>query len=652
MAISTIETAGLEITAGSKRKANEGISSLSKRPKSMPSPDYLNSSAEESDHSFTSSRSKQQLSSIATPLTPFSPNRKPHSEEKTHLCVYQACNKAFNRPARLAEHLRSHNNERPYHCKYAGCDKSFFRETHLSHHVKSAHTDIRDFECDWEGCGKCFLTATRLKRHQAAHEGREKYRCSAYPPCNETFRKHSTLQKHITLVHLNEKPFPCTQTDAETGLQCAQGFDTAGRLRAHEGRIHGGIRFWCTECNQDSPNTGGVEEIHHDQGVGFPTYALLQDHLHTTHPPICSLCARTCTSQRELKHHIEIHHAGQEADERKKHLCPHPGCDRSFTKKFNLTIHNRTVHEGEKRFVCGEVNLSTSKVPLGTWYGQDACGRGFASKATLEEHVRTQHLGLGSSVKAKRNKQSTYHEEGSNKTADLISSIATLTGAGYTTSQIRRLACLDPSCSYRFKRHYDLILHLRTFHCFADHEISLLTFTQQNLTPDPFPFNHLQEGEDDTAEDAIANNALDLSHALETSLERSAAAGGAFSLDSNSCNSNQELACHQQSSFVNEHRVADIVSWEGESREMRTLVDGDGCEEGDGFAIGDGNTDGVGMSEGGGDVEIEMGGSDGDGLVGGSVEDEAFIDPMLRFLRDDIGRIQMEEGNVETPASV
>ncbi|KAI9823929.1 MAG: Strongly-conserved Zn-finger binding protein (TFIIIA) [Thelocarpon impressellum] len=351
------------------------------------------------DESTSGSGDDGPALSPATPLTPLSPRRKFPSEEKIHHCPHEACGKSFNRPARLAEHLRSHTNDRPFGCRHDGCEKRFLRESHLSHHVKSAHTSVREHVCGSPGCTKRFLTATRLRRHQAVHEGQEKFRCSGHAPCNETFRKHATLQRHITSAHLNKKPFPCAQVDPVTGARCTQAYDTAGRLKTHEGRVHGGLRFWCSECPSSSiaasSATGASTPMsaHENLGLGFSTYALLQSHLRSAHPPTCELCAQPCSSQRELRQHLEIHHL-PDADPgllgRRTYTCEEPTCRRTFTKKYNLTIHTRTVHGGEKRFACTQVQDEAS------------CGRAFKTKASLESHVRSQHLARD--VEAQRQK--------------------------------------------------------------------------------------------------------------------------------------------------------------------------------------------------------------------------------------------------------
>ncbi|KAJ5179191.1 hypothetical protein N7492_002401 [Penicillium capsulatum] len=419
-----------------------------------------------------------------TPPTPFSTTSSRYpSELKTHRCPFEGCTKAFNRPARLQEHIRSHNDERIFKCTNEGCDKTFLRASHLAHHVKSAHTQVRDYVCDRSGCGKSFVTGSRLRRHIAAHDGRDKYRCTEYPPCDETFRKHSTLQKHITTVHLNEKPFPCPHIDSNTGKKCPMAFDTAGHLRAHESRVHTEKRFSCAECTQNSQEqendmqtTGSCVE----QSFTFPTYALLQEHVRTVHPPKCPNCPMVCSTSRELRRHLEVAHGDVSLEERKVFTCTEPGCERSFTKKGNLTVHIRTVHEGEKRFACGETDLSASK-RVNEWDGI-GCGKRYGSKLALEEHIRTAHLGY-QNAKAERRQRLGLHNKPSKGAEHQISTLAALTGQGYAEETGRHIPCFFESCEFRFYRDYDLWVHTTAKHGCSEDEVQNL-FMQRALLAD------------------------------------------------------------------------------------------------------------------------------------------------------------------------
>ncbi|KAI9755576.1 MAG: hypothetical protein M4579_004224 [Chaenotheca gracillima] len=471
---------------------------------SIPTPEEQSSDEDfdPEDHGSNASNSEQKASRqlASTPLTPSSPRRKFPSEQKTHHCPYDGCQKSFNRPARLADHLRSHTNERPFKCPYETCDKAFLRDTHLSHHVKSAHTGVREYDCQWPECQKSFLTATRLRRHQAVHEGQEKYRCTQHPPCNETFRKHGTLQRHITSVHLQQKPFPCTLLDPVTQQTCSQGFETAGKLRAHEGRIHGGLRFWCTECSPES--SSGTQDIitsvdsptSTSHGVGFPTYALLQSHLRIAHPPTCPTCQKSWSTRGELRQHLELHHSDPSngiSHPPRPHICSHPHCDKAFTKKGNLTVHERTVHSGARPFACcPDADLSASRDCAAWDPTRDSCGQAFKTRATLEEHVRNVHLHLGTRSKETPSSRHSRHH----RPLPVGSTIDRLTGAAYDIDPTRPIACFfsfsssypTAACRHRFSREYDLDVHMQTQHGVSEQDIAALRLEREMLSGGQF----------------------------------------------------------------------------------------------------------------------------------------------------------------------
>ncbi|KAL8806503.1 MAG: hypothetical protein Q9182_001285 [Xanthomendoza sp. 2 TL-2023] len=422
------------------------------------------------DSEDSSSDSEIESTSI-TPLTSISSTSSPRfpSELKTHVCTYNDCGKAFNRPAKLAQHIRSHTNTRLFVCPHKPCTKDFLRQSHLTNHVKSAHSDVRDYICDREGCEKRFVTATRLKRHRAAHEGRLKCQCTVLG-CGETFRKHGTLHKHVMTVHEGRRPFACEMQD-ESGQACGQGFSTAGKLRAHAGRVHGGQRFWCSICILESSSKdasishGSSEDI-----AGFSTYAQLQEHIKMRHPPECGICGLVCSSQRELKSHVEVRHGTLSVDDRKTYRCPEPGCVRAFTKRGNLNIHIEATHKS-KKYICGVVPRESLNNVEG-WDGLNACGRAVTTKGSLQTHIRTVHMGI---ERRRRRKTKTAEDDPIDYYDGQTSNLMMLTGAGYDDDSRRHIPCLMPDCNFRFSRGYDLQNHLTTRHGLVEDEADTLT---------------------------------------------------------------------------------------------------------------------------------------------------------------------------------
>jgi len=431
------------------------------------SPEFDASDFEQSDDSCYMNCENEAGSSAATPLTPISPKpspRHPSDLNKNHQCSFDDCKKSFNRPAKLAQHIRSHTNTRPFICPHAPCTKDFLRESHLKHHIKSAHSGVRDFICEWEGCGKTFITATRLRRHHAAHEGREKFRCTI-ADCGQTFRKHGTLQRHIITLHEGQDPFKCAEV-YDDGQGCGVGFNTEKKLKSHIGRVHRTKTFICTICSLENDDNN-VERFEYELEMIFPSHAALQAHMTNEHPPTCTVCGLKCTSQSALKSHTEVIHGELSIDERRTHICPEPDCGLGFTKKGNLNAHIQISHAG-KRFICGAVDPRALN-NVGVWDGSDACGEPSTSKRNLERHIRGVHLGLEFSGKAKT-KGTRREAEGPSRKNE-VSVLTRLTGSGYDTESGRHITCLIEGCDHHFTRDYDLEIHLQSRHGATDNAI-------------------------------------------------------------------------------------------------------------------------------------------------------------------------------------
>ena len=175
------------------------------------------------------------------------------------------------------------------------------------------------------------------------HEGQDRLRGNVVG-CGKSFQKHGTLHKHVTVVYEGNSPFNCQAQD-DDGEICKAGFDSAGKLRSNEARLHGSKRFWCTVCSSNGPEIAEESAEQEMEGAAFSTYADLQAHIRIRHPYLPRM-RQLCAPQRGLKKHIEAMHSSQ-VDERRTHICPKLGCGRGFTKENNLIVHIQTVH-GEK----------------------------------------------------------------------------------------------------------------------------------------------------------------------------------------------------------------------------------------------------------------------------------------------------------------
>ncbi|MCJ1404809.1 Strongly-conserved Zn-finger binding protein (TFIIIA) [Xylographa trunciseda] len=531
------------------------------------------SDSSHADESSGSSEEELEPNTVSTPLSPISSKLSPGhpSELKTKHCPYPDCPKSFNRQVRLNEHLRSHTNTRPYVCPHAPCTKDFIRSTHLKHHLKSAHSGIRDYECSYGGCGKRYATGTRLKRHLAAHESQEKYKCTV-AGCEQVFRKHGTLQAHVSSVHEGKNPFACEETN-EDGSVCATAFETAKKLKNHKTRVHVKDRFYCTICEDRSSNI--LDGNSQTPEMGFSTYNALLAHNKEVHPPTCPHCGLRCVTNQSLTAHLEVHHGTLQLSDRKAHFCLEPGCGRGFTKRGNLLVHIRTVHATERGYVCGNTELSSLNKVEG-WQGTDACGKGFTTKSSLEEHIRTAHLGLDHSRKGK-----TSSQKGSKlKKKPKASTVGRLSGTAYDEETHRNIPCLRADCEFLFGREYDLEIHMQSKHGLADFEIQHLRAERDGYGPSTSGYTLASERDE---ADMEAERALDgqfgmaslnegsdeeRERDLAEALEEAATRGGKFWLGGS----------HDENIMRDE--------WEADEQDMRRLIrDEDETDEDDEMTI-------------------------------------------------------------------
>ncbi|KAF2021856.1 hypothetical protein BU24DRAFT_446777 [Aaosphaeria arxii CBS 175.79] len=407
-----------------------------------------------------------------------------------YACTVEGCSQRFNRPCRLEAHMRSHNNERPFACDMDGCNKTFPRKDHLNRHMKSAHTEVeRNYICDWEGCGKTFTSSSRLQRHKDVHE--TKFYCTEYPPCKEIFRKAKTLEAHIKTKHLQTAPFVCDFVDEQSGQRCSNGYQTEQALRRHQHKKHGAegqeSMFFCMMCPAPGSEfetveteTGTVQIA--TEPLPFPKYEDLVTHNREFHPPICTDCGFMCADQQTLKHHFQTAHKALE--DQAQYPCPREGCTRVFNRNSNLNAHIRTVHEQQKRFFCDPSFFTESKhEDLKNWDGANACGVPYSAKSSLEQHIRTHHLGLENRKTLRKNAK-TKHQPRVQKKPE-PSALRLLTGFGYDGG--RDVPCLVPGCSFRFFMDRDLKRHLRSAeHNLSDAEVEEMIRERDALTGGEF----------------------------------------------------------------------------------------------------------------------------------------------------------------------
>jgi general transcription factor IIIA len=166
-----------------------------------------------------------------------------------------------------------------------------------------------------------------------------------------------------------------------------------------------------------------------------------------------------------------------------------------------------------------------SKVPeFAAFDNDDACGKDFVSKANLEDHVRTAHLGLPSRINANRKKSAPSSDDDEDEVSEFdfgeeskqksrkakgkkakSSAIDDLLGLSYANDSRRNIPCLITTCHHLFMRDYDLQQHMRTKHSLSTPEIEVLAKENEDEPEFQFPPGDFRNddayGEDGREED-------------------------------------------------------------------------------------------------------------------------------------------------------
>lgn len=333
----------------------------------------------------------------------------PSTYLKRFSCSFDGCDKAYTKPAKLADHERSHTGERPFCCAEYGCTKRFARKSHLQAHARS-HLPKEERRYTCRECNKRFSTNQHLRQHLDLHSQPTPYSCEQ---CNASFHKNNQLKKHIASVHLHCKPCVCSETG------CGKSFAYQSVLDKHSAKVHDKTKRYICEF-ADCQNQ-------------FTKWSMLQTHIKDIHKLKCRYCKKEYSDAFAYKLHVEAHEIPVE--QRQTFACSIDECTKKFTRAHALKQHISVIHDGIRKYSC------------------ETCGKVFAYKKSLIEHVHREHLS-GTDVS-----NETPDKVSKSKPTKSSSVLEKLTGVGYDQSG-RQILCLVPGCAYRFAREYDLERHL------------------------------------------------------------------------------------------------------------------------------------------------------------------------------------------------
>ena len=264
-----------------------------------------------------------------------------HMNKEREIFSCAECKKEFLSKFNFLRHIKIHQGIL-HACEK--CDYKTSLGNTLTYHIKSKHKEVPLFDCDicdYKGRRKS------LKAHKESKHGSERYKCKI---CDYVSTRREYLKKHIVGLHGN-LVLSCGLCDYKCKSKNTLGF--------HKTDKHSNILHHCSKCDLETFSKSGlVKHIKRHNNITYKCdkcEKTFQDKRHlkihglNKHEGIvwpCTICPYKAAGPHILGEHMRHLHA---INLTMKHKCPE--CDKTFRKKFKLTMHKRQ-HTGEKPNQC------------------------------------------------------------------------------------------------------------------------------------------------------------------------------------------------------------------------------------------------------------------------------------------------------------
>ncbi|XP_059485811.1 zinc finger protein 782-like [Neocloeon triangulifer] len=247
-------------------------------------------------------------------------------------------------------------------CPHDGCEKKFNRPYRLRQHVSAAHIGQKEFSCPESGCQKVYASKYKLHLHLRNH-----HKCSELLSEKEPLDLTVKDNDPLTVIDPNQKSNAQHDASKSNSLlfkkmkkikcqhsTCQKMYANKHSMLKHYRNFHlkgKGLQYFCQDCNSAFRTRTGIED-HWNSHLGLKPYK-------------CEICLKLFSSRRLLTKHKPFHN---------KLKCPHPNCDSTYGGKELLKYHYIQCHPNAGNVAC------------------DQCGLQFQNKLDLIRHIKGQHF--------------------------------------------------------------------------------------------------------------------------------------------------------------------------------------------------------------------------------------------------------------------
>ena len=338
------------------------------------------------------------------------------------------CTKTFSRKDKVVRHHQTvHLKLKPHKCHI--CNKSFGMRYTLREHINATHqrktSKLKSKPKKSNICDKSFGRNYSLKKQIIKNKHLPKNDLVLKPNkngkslcsiCNKVL--HSSIKKHINMVHLKIKPFSCPDCDAKFSTQFhlnrhlishkklnSKSLDSTS-LKLEKGEINEEIleNFSINEnhnvgtelesnikCNKDE-----IEQLNRENAVNTNIIEAQIDNFDDR--LVCSICSKVFKSKQNVKSHINEVHL-------KIKPYPCPECNRHFAKNSHLKRHliyhqkhsMKILNDSTEELLTNDNDLFVNGDPfqeVAASFKCNDCEKCFPDSYKFKRHYDAVHLNL------------------------------------------------------------------------------------------------------------------------------------------------------------------------------------------------------------------------------------------------------------------